>query len=175
MRTDQKCPKRNRGFLCTCLSCITGASQGAFGDISLMIAWISSALSARTKIRPSLLLTSTPRNDFRLLRMRSTSIRSKYGLFMPFKATSPQRTMRMFCSFMVILLSISSIVNERFQRDQRKLPSLRKRCTAALSFSAVYSISSIVLNSLKLKRIAPSISFGESPMAFKTCEPFAEA
>ena len=60
-------------------------------------------------------------------------------------------------------------------RDQRKLPSLRNLCTAALSFSAVYSISSSVLNSLKLKRIAPSISFGESPIAFSTCEPFEEA
>lgn len=109
----------------------------------------------------------------------------KIWFIIPFKATSPQRTMRMFCSFMVILLLIpnrniaiyddSLFLFAKPLQDQRKLPSLRKRCTAALTFSTVYSISSIVLNSLKLKRIAPSISFGESPIAFSTCEPFAEA
>lgn len=50
----------------------------------------------------------------------------------------------------------------------RKLPSLRKRFTAAVTLSTTISISSISLNRPKLNRSAPSISLSFNPMAPST-------
>lgn len=69
-------------------------------DIWRISCSLSCFLSARTKIRPSWRLTSTPSKSFTFFLILSTSIRSKYGLFIPFRATSPQRTIKIFCSFM---------------------------------------------------------------------------
>ena len=53
-------------------------------------------------------------------------------------------------------------------RGYRKLPSLRKRFTAAVTLSTTISISSISLNRPKLNRSAPSISLSFNPMAPST-------
>ena len=111
--------------------------------------------SARTKIRPSWRFTLTPSNFFKSFLIRSTSIRSKYGLFMPFRATSPHLTIKI-CSFFAIHTSIFSLIFysasfalripaipaksalrlflQSTLRGYRKLPSLRKRFTAAVDF-----------------------------------------
>ena len=77
-------------------------------EISWMISCLFSAPSARTKIRPSCLLTLMPSNFFKSFLIRSTSIRSKYGLFMPFRATSPHLTIKI-CSFFVSIRQSSPL------------------------------------------------------------------
>ena len=158
-------------------------------EISWMISCLLSAPSARTKIRPSCLLTLMPSNFFKSFLIRSTSIRSKYGLFMPFRATSPHLTIKI-CSFFVSIRQsspLSSILQASLRaslpflqsplcdfflqstlRGYRKLPSLRKRFTAAVTLSTTISISSISLNRPKLNRSAPSISLSFNPMAPST-------
>ena len=102
--------------------------------------------------------------------MRSTSILSKYGLFIPFNATSPHLTIKMCSLFIYIPAFFYEIITYAIGIPflYLKLPSFLNLFTAAETLSITTSISSMVLKRPKLNLKAPSISLSLSPMAFST-------